>query len=303
MLWTLCIAGQAFSQEASISVRITPPVFDSISAPGNQTQSGTITTTAIVNPTLHLAYYYLLTSATLGSVSPGTRKLYKDGNVTSASIPVAICTSPIVGIETEIGTVNLAGNVVLSGFMTGIVASNLTFYTQVSIPVGTLDGVYSNTFSFSLYLNSTAAGSGTLTVPSKGALTFTITATIIEGSVSLSLSPASISFNKGNPVTQLTPLSDLVEKAAVNITATRGYTLTVSSSHAGYLWLSDKDTIQYVLKVEGVSIDLSSGKEVLIVDNASPGTVSYTLEFSIISLAESRPGNYSDNLTFIATVR
>ena len=303
MLFAVCLTYQAFCQEASVSVKITPPEFGVFTMPGTSTQSGTITSTAISSPTHSLPYYYLLTGAALGSAAPGSRKLYKDGNVLTTPIPVIIAASPIAGKDTEIGNLNQPGSVVLSGSMTDTAPSNLNFYVQVTVPADIADGVYTNAFTFSLYLYSASAGSGTLTAPSKGSLTFSVNVTIAQGSVSLSLNPTSISFNKGNPVTPLTPLADLKEKAAVNITATRGYTLTVSSSHSGLLWLSDKDTIPYILKVEGVIIDLSSGKEVLIAESASAGVASYTLELAILALGDKKPGNYSDILTFIATVR
>lgn len=194
--------------------------------------------------------------------APGSRKPYKDGNVLTTPIPVIIATSSIARKDTEIGNLDQPGSAVLSGIMTD------------TVPADIVDGVYTNAFTFSLYLYSTSAGSGTLTAPSKGSLTFSGNPTITQGSVSLSLNPTSV----------MTPLADLGEKAAVNITATRGYNLTVSSSHSGHLWLSDKDTIPYIMKVEGVIIDLSSEKEVLISDSASAGVASYTLKLAILSI-------------------
>lgn len=302
IFFSIVITLQAFCQDVSISVKVSPPEFSVFSDPGESTQAGVITSTAISSPLHSLPYYYLLTGATLGSAAPGYRKLYKDGNILTTPIPVIIATSPIADKDSEIGNLNLLGSIVLAGSMVDDTPSNLNFYVHVTVPPSIADGVYTNTFSFSLYLYSTLAGSGTLTAPTKGSLTFSITVTINQGSVSLSLNPTSISFNKGNPVTPLTPLADLKEKATINITATKGYVLTVSSSNSGLLKLSETDTIPYILKVEGSTIDLSLGAEVLIAESASAGIASYALELALTPIGDKKPGNYSDILTFIAMV-
>ena len=273
-------------------VTATPPstIVYSDTQLSSSTTPGSISTTRS-NASTNTPYYYLVSGAQLGQFTVGNRRLYLNGSISGSWLNVYL--QPTAG-STEIGSTNTSGTTVISGTMNKNLASTVQFIavtdpaaTGANIP----DGTYQNTFTFSLYVNSTTPPGGTSAATS---VSVTVSATVSLSVITVTVSPATCDFGlmaAGNSYSASTLLS---------VQSNRVYSIVASSTHSGSLFLSATDTIAYTFSFAGTSYPLSSGS-VQLVTNAPAGSAGYAVNFGIPTLGFIQPGTYSDSVTFVVS--
>lgn len=252
---------------------------------------GSISTTRS-NAASNTPYYYLITGAQVdGRYAVGNRRLYLNGSLSGNWLSVYL--RPVTG-TLEIGSTNLAGTTVISGTMNKNVTSTAQF-TAVVDPATTganiPDGTYQNTFTFSLYVDSTTPPSGNSAATS---INITVTAVVSLSVITVTVSPANCDFGlmgAGNSYSASTVLS---------VQSNRGYSIVASSTHSGSLYLSATETIAYTFSFAGTSYSLSTGS-VQLIASAAAGSAAYTVNFGIPNLGFIQPGAYTDSVTFVVS--
>lgn len=253
--------------------------------------TGTITTGR--SPTGNrLNYYYLITGAKIGDFSVGSRRLYLNGDVTSSWLQVYL--RPTTGTS-EIGTTNIPGTTVLSGKIkknekegtVDFIALVDPAVTGASVP----DGVYQNTFIFSLYIGSKLPPMGSsagVSVP------IVVKAEVSLAKVKVTITPEFCNFGS------MVAGGNYSVSTNLTVESNRSFWITAASQHAGKLYLSATDQIPYTFSFSGTSYSLDLGSVTLVL-KAPPGVASYYVKFGIQNLDFLEPGTYSDSVTFTVT--
>lgn len=240
-----------------------------------------------------LNYYYLITGAASGGdFLVGSRKLYLNGNKDSSWLQVYL--RPTTGTS-EIGTTNIPGTTFLSGTIKKDEKEGPVDFIAVVDPAATgasvPDGVYQNTFYFSLYIRPRLMAMGT---PTGVSVPIVVKAEVSLAKVKVTITPEFCNF--GSMVVG----GNYSVSTNLTVESNRSFWITAASQHAGKLYLSDTDQIPYTFSFAGTTYSLDLGS-VTLVTNAPPGLASYYVKFGIQNLDFLEPGTYSDSVTFTVT--
>lgn len=236
-------------------------------------------------------FYLLITSASIGSGDPGSRRVYLNGaSEYESSLQVYIRRSTGT---TEISSLNETGAYALVGSIASGSSS-----TTVSIKVATSSGrvpqgSYTNTFSVQIFTGTQTPPGG---VPDAiGTLTVNISATQIN-TMTMSFSDNSIcdfgTMEAGYSYSKTLTMT---------VTAPATFTISAASKNGGKLVLAVDETIGYSFYFNGSIKDLSTGIVKLVTSTTNATNTVYTLEFVTDTLTYAEAGQYTDSLYLMFT--
>jgi hypothetical protein len=236
-------------------------------------------------------FYLLITSASIGSGDPGSRRVYLNGTSEyESSLQVYIRRSTGT---TEISSLNETGAYALIGSI-----ANGSSSTTVSIKVATSSGKmpqgsYTNTFSVQIFTGTQTPPDG---VPDAiGTLTVNVNATQAN-TMTMSFSDNGIcdfgAMEAGNSYSKT---------ISMTVTAPATFTISAASKNGGKLLLAPDEVINYSFYFDGTLKDLSGGIVKLVTSTTTATNRVYTLDFVTETLAFAEAGQYTDSLYLMFT--
>ena len=236
-------------------------------------------------------FYLLITSASIGSGDPGSRRVYLNGTSEyESSLQVYIRRSTGT---TEISSLNATGAYALVGSI-----ANGSSSTTVSIRVATSSGrmppgSYTNTFSVQIFTGTQTPPSG---VPDAiGTLTVNVNATQ-SNTMTMNFSDNSLcdfgTMEAGNSYSKTMTMT---------VTAPATFSISAASKNGGKLVLAPDEIINYSFYFDGTIKDLSNGIVKLVTSTTTATNRIYTLEFVTETLTFAEAGQYTDSLYLMFT--
>jgi hypothetical protein len=244
-----------------------------------------------------MKFYLLVSDATLDHLyQVGTRRLYKDGDISDSSLRIYV--RPSSG-SIEIGTTNSSGVVVASGTI-----SSGTYYKDVTIKAVTgtgrvPSGTYSNSYLLQLYIGATSPPGGTEVASAVGSVNISVNS-ITYSTMTVSLASSTLNFGSAleegqSPSAQTTLL----------VTAPARFSISAKSENNGYLKFDNEDYFPYKFYFNGSTtpVDLSGGIVRLIYSTSAVTDKSYSLLFTAGPLDFLSAGTYSDIVSITFTTQ
>ena len=253
------------------------------------TYSGTAVTSATQYLTIRRTgtsgkenFYLLVTSASLGSADPGTRRVYLNGaSEYESSMQVYIRRSTGT---TEISSLNETGAYALVGTIANG-ASSVTVAFKVATAGGRVpQGSYTNTFSVQIFTGTqTPPGGlpdaiGTLTVNVNATQTGTMTMSFSNNSLcDFGTMEAGYSYSASLTMT---------------VTSPANFSISAFSKNGGKLVLTVDETIGYsfFFNGSGIATDLTNGTVKLIINSPAVTSKAYSLQFVTDTLTFAEAG-------------
>ena len=240
----------------------------------------------------NVPFYILVSGVTIGAdYLPGIRKTYLGGAVTASSLKVFVRPQ---GQTTEVGSVDQAGTMVVSGTILNGSTTKTVGFTVATGTGRVPKGTYTNIFVLQLYTGSLTPGQGTYQSGATGNLTTTSTFSIL-------LNPSTVSFGSS-----MVPDTAYTATTSMLVTAPATFSISARSLQGGILLNANgEDSIPYhfYFNNSATETNLGSGLVRLLNSSLAVSGVTYPLRFETDTIGFIESGLYSDTLYFMFTTQ